>query len=248
MDSHSRLRCVIRWVGTALCILILVAFLFSTRRAAIWKSASLRHDINLMLGTIGYAWRPEGWRAEDEHYPGTPGWTVAGYGTSPRLCWWVAIGASKASRWVCIPLWIPLLLVAMPTALLWYRDRRTVPAAIRRLTVWLTPERPKKVTFWLVAAFCVIHVAALFVAFWVFQHVYPFFVDYRPGDPVSKTVEAALPILFWATPLWGIVWAWAYTRWANRLFSRQPGRHCAACGYDLTGNVSGRCPECGDPI
>jgi hypothetical protein len=24
--------------------------------------------------------------------------------------------------------------------------------------------------------------------------------------------------------------------------------HCVACGYDLTGNVSGRCPECGTTI
>jgi len=23
---------------------------------------------------------------------------------------------------------------------------------------------------------------------------------------------------------------------------------CTKCGYDLTGNVSGRCPECGEPI
>jgi hypothetical protein len=27
----------------------------------------------------------------------------------------------------------------------------------------------------------------------------------------------------------------------------QPG-HCEDCGYDLTGNVSGRCPECGAEI
>jgi ABC-type ATPase with predicted acetyltransferase domain len=26
-----------------------------------------------------------------------------------------------------------------------------------------------------------------------------------------------------------------------------PG-HCQKCGYDLTGNVSGRCPECGTAI
>lgn len=26
----------------------------------------------------------------------------------------------------------------------------------------------------------------------------------------------------------------------------QPG-HCRKCGYDLTGNVSGVCPECGMP-
>ncbi len=24
--------------------------------------------------------------------------------------------------------------------------------------------------------------------------------------------------------------------------------HCQRCGYDLTGNVSGRCPECGTPV
>lgn len=27
-----------------------------------------------------------------------------------------------------------------------------------------------------------------------------------------------------------------------------PRGRCATCGYDLTGNVSGRCPECGLPI
>ena len=26
------------------------------------------------------------------------------------------------------------------------------------------------------------------------------------------------------------------------------GRHCYVCGYDLTGNVSGVCPECGTHV
>lgn len=26
-----------------------------------------------------------------------------------------------------------------------------------------------------------------------------------------------------------------------------PTGHCRNCGYDLTGNISGRCPECGEP-
>ena len=30
-------------------------------------------------------------------------------------------------------------------------------------------------------------------------------------------------------------------------FRRPPG-HCQTCGYDLTGNVSGVCPECGEAI
>ena len=33
-------------------------------------------------------------------------------------------------------------------------------------------------------------------------------------------------------------------RWEG-LFRPPPG-HCQKCGYDLTGNVSGRCPECGE--
>ena len=29
---------------------------------------------------------------------------------------------------------------------------------------------------------------------------------------------------------------------------RQPPGHCQACGYDLTGNVSGKCPEYGEAV
>ena len=29
---------------------------------------------------------------------------------------------------------------------------------------------------------------------------------------------------------------------------RIPPGHCQSCGYNLTGNVSGRCPECGEPV
>jgi hypothetical protein len=34
--------------------------------------------------------------------------------------------------------------------------------------------------------------------------------------------------------------------WLHR--QGRPPRHCQTCGYDLTGNVSGICPECGTPI
>jgi hypothetical protein len=30
--------------------------------------------------------------------------------------------------------------------------------------------------------------------------------------------------------------------------SRFPPGHCQTCGYNLTGNTSGRCPECGQPL
>ena len=34
------------------------------------------------------------------------------------------------------------------------------------------------------------------------------------------------------------------------IVGRQPPRpgHCQNCGYNLTGNVSGTCPECGDAV
>lgn len=38
--------------------------------------------------------------------------------------------------------------------------------------------------------------------------------------------------------------------WTDRLLKRALTRasRCSTCGYDLTGNVSGRCPECGTEI
>jgi hypothetical protein len=49
-------------------------------------------------------------------------------------------------------------------------------------------------------------------------------------------------------PLW-LVFLWTALPtmlvWLVRPRLRFPPGHCQRCGYDLTGNVSGRCPECG---
>jgi hypothetical protein len=51
-------------------------------------------------------------------------------------------------------------------------------------------------------------------------------------------------------PLWipillsGTALGWC----GRRLWQRPANGHCHACGYDLTGNVSGVCPECGTPV
>ena len=37
----------------------------------------------------------------------------------------------------------------------------------------------------------------------------------------------------------------AYLGWTDR---RTPPGHCQKCGYNLTGNVSGICPECGGKV
>jgi hypothetical protein len=67
----------------------------------------------------------------------------------------------------------------------------------------------------------------------------PATLAYQPiwGGLAANTALFAVP---WAALLWGLARA---ARWWRR---RGPGT-CAACGYDLRGNRSGLCPECGAP-
>jgi len=54
-----------------------------------------------------------------------------------------------------------------------------------------------------------------------------------------------------ACPLWCVFLALAIpTAWLWRRDSkaRHPPGHCRNCGYNLTGNVSGICPECETPV
>ena len=49
-------------------------------------------------------------------------------------------------------------------------------------------------------------------------------------------------------PIWAIfVLVSSLTALATKIPSRSRPGHCP-CGYDLTGNESGRCPECGEPV
>ena len=54
---------------------------------------------------------------------------------------------------------------------------------------------------------------------------------------------------FVALPLWPLVVllaVWMIIRW-RRDVARRPG-HCPTCGFDLPGNESGTCPECGTAV
>ena len=44
-----------------------------------------------------------------------------------------------------------------------------------------------------------------------------------------------------------IAWRFVERRQTRRVRRRRQGL-CTECGYDLTGNVSGKCPECGTPV
>ena len=70
-------------------------------------------------------------------------------------------------------------------------------------------------------------------------------VIWLPGaDVIGKGVGIRKASRFW--PLWipfvivavPTIWLWRHDR-------PNPAGHCQRCGYNLTGNVSGVCPECG---
>lgn len=60
-------------------------------------------------------------------------------------------------------------------------------------------------------------------------------------DAPGSTVLFVPLWLLYAPALGLSIWAW-------RRCGRFPRGHCSTCGYDLQGNLSGVCPECGTSI
>jgi hypothetical protein len=65
-----------------------------------------------------------------------------------------------------------------------------------------------------------------------------------PGVTLSEAVFPLWPIWVAASiyPILVLVWI------PRRRIRRRRGHRCVECGYDLTGNVSGACPECGEEV
>jgi hypothetical protein len=62
-------------------------------------------------------------------------------------------------------------------------------------------------------------------------------------EPTETSLFLKIPILM-ILPVFAVptVFAW------YRDHRRDLAEHCVGCGYNLTGNVSGVCPECGTPL
>ncbi len=72
-------------------------------------------------------------------------------------------------------------------------------------------------------------------------------------DEPNNTWEGLIPRILnqpWGShgirlPFWPVLLASAAAFAYSARRGRPAAGHCHSCGYDLTGNVSGRCPECG---
>jgi hypothetical protein len=85
----------------------------------------------VVSGEIRVLWFP-GWA---RHWPG-PGWHIDGRRCAPAWSWKVGWGAELGTSHVTVPLYIPFALSALPTAFLFYRDRRSVRWAREGRCVW----------------------------------------------------------------------------------------------------------------
>ncbi len=151
---RSRVRWVLKWAGTVACGLILVAIVASL----VWLRIVLFNDdgggISLFPLELFVSWVDTSSLASSSWFFAYA-WSYSDWGDwrdQLSQCPWVPTFERDAQgvAYLSMPLWLPFVLLAIPSALLWWADRRRI----------------------------------------------------RPGG-------------------------------------------CSNCGYDLTGNVSGRCPECG---
>ena len=68
-------------------------------------------------------------------------------------------------------------------------------------------------------------------------------------DYLPNACHTQIGIAAW--PIWGVAAVYLIAiRFAGpcRRYRRRKKGHCLKCGYNLTGNVSGVCPECGENI
>ena len=84
-------------------------------------------------------------------------------------------------------------------------------------------------TFWLVA-----------LGMWFYSLVAITLVTAPSANPILRVpIAIAWSLFYWVAVVLGAL------RFSRRRRPRFRLGHCQSCGYDLTGNVSGRCSECG---
>ena len=76
-------------------------------------------------------------------------------------------------------------------------------------------------------------------------------VNHKSGGPIALLFVAFSAMIILLLVSMGPVLGLVIATWMMRVADRRmkiPIGQCQQCGYDLTGNVSGRCPECGRTI
>ncbi len=250
----SRLRRIAKLVGLAVCVFLTTAWAVSTiyqfavtRRIIpriqiatgppmYWaRCDSLfmgRITINGLAVTVNQGWEFMG-PVRTNQLPHNFGFVLPYFGkiaTVPGL---------PARLTVVIPMWLPLVVFAIPTAHFWYRDRRPPKGCYR---VHRLSRRSS-----LLIAGIVFFVLFVLTSFAIEAIATPTIrSDFISATGSSETLSLAILLLLTLSiPYLAARWLFSLLRWQT-LSSDEP--LCLHCGYNLTGNESGVCPECSTPV
>ena len=137
MRRRSRTRRILKWVGLAMSGVVVLAWVIS-RATSIMVDPTKSLRVAIYGGGVRYAiWRPG--RTDDlvgVVWIQTPpkaekqGWYLCEVYGAEATRWLPSVGVSDPAlrgtivHTAYIPFWMLLALVGLPTAILWYRDRR----------------------------------------------------------------------------------------------------------------------------
>lgn len=243
---------IAKWASALFTLVIFVVIAFSFGKQVKGSSADCSKFVEIAGGGLTI-WGPttEAERLKvfaygplefgSSHYPPFPE-------GRPKFIWWIRIVRDSLWPGFQFPLWMPLVLSAALATWLFWLDRRATAQAWRRYRAWATPLARTRVSILRGFIFTIIHLAAVFVITGAVLSLTGFFNRQSWFPTLAAICRSStnfpINVFTWPSPLWGLLWSYLVVRWQNKLLASYPDS-CHECGYNMTGNVSGRCPECG---
>ena len=250
MPKRSRIRRILKWAGAGMCVLILLSWVVSLRWTPLVKATNRVRVVHVGIETgclcldifRSNDMPPAGRLYYDFGVP-RGAWirrNPSRLAERIGLCW---PGKESVASYTCyvLPLWLPWVMFAAPTALLFHRERRIASRTIGPKKQRIRVERLSSEASLVISA--VIFAASLIVVPFLLEAVFSTFLSLvlawqTAGLVAVMSCSLLIPYLVTRT-------AYLKLRW--RLIETDVP-HCTSCGYNLTGNLSGVCSECGTKI
>ncbi len=187
-----------------------------------WRAVWRGEDYGVMMGSVGMGggWWPLGWHTN----------------RILNFTWFPSVFVLTPYWRADIPLWLPLHLVGIATALLWMFDRPRRYVGGCKYCGFNVPGRLARGRCgvcgrildgsWLLVGLALSTIAYVYL-------------------PMADLLSAF--VLLWSTVFILLVLLPAALLIWRRVWPRVVPGFCHFCGYNLRGNVSGVCPECGTP-